>query len=96
MRKADNLPQFCAIVMKSGNLNFLEPSGPFQACNGTAVPLPLFFITLYSLFLRFVVDVGWQTPYSFAVDVFFFGGGGCRVSILHLLFRPRYLVTWYL
>jgi len=20
--------------MKSGNLNFLEPSGPFQACNG--------------------------------------------------------------
>ena len=26
--------------MKSGNLNFLEPSGPLQACNGTAVPLP--------------------------------------------------------
>ena len=22
--------------MKSGNLNFLEPSGPLQACNGTA------------------------------------------------------------
>jgi len=28
--------------MKSGNLNFLEPSGPLQACNGTALPLPLF------------------------------------------------------
>jgi hypothetical protein len=27
--------------MKSGNLNFLEPSGPLQNCNGTAVPLPL-------------------------------------------------------
>jgi len=27
--------------MKSGNLNFLEPSGPLQACNGTAFPLPL-------------------------------------------------------
>jgi hypothetical protein len=25
--------------MKSGNLNFLEPSGPLQACNGTALPL---------------------------------------------------------
>jgi len=25
--------------MKSGNINFLEPSGPLQACNGTAVPL---------------------------------------------------------
>ena len=24
--------------MKSGNLNFLEPSGPLQDCNGTALP----------------------------------------------------------
>jgi len=31
------LPPSCAIVMKSGNLNFLEPSGPLQACNGTAL-----------------------------------------------------------
>jgi hypothetical protein len=28
----------CAVVMKSGNLNFLEPSGPLQAYNGTALP----------------------------------------------------------
>ena len=26
--------------MKSGKLNFLEPSGPLQVCNGTALPLP--------------------------------------------------------
>jgi hypothetical protein len=32
------LPPLCAVVKKSGNLNFLEPSGPFQACNGTALP----------------------------------------------------------
>jgi hypothetical protein len=25
--------------MKSGNLNFLERSGPLQACNGSALPL---------------------------------------------------------
>jgi len=25
--------------MKSWNLNFLEPSGPLQTCNGTALPL---------------------------------------------------------
>jgi hypothetical protein len=25
--------------MKSGNLNFLELSGPLQACNGTALPI---------------------------------------------------------
>ena len=24
--------------MKYGNLNFLEPSGPLQACNGTDLP----------------------------------------------------------
>jgi len=30
------LPPSCAVVMKSGNLNFLELSGSLQACNGTA------------------------------------------------------------
>ena len=35
------LPPSCAVVMKSGNLNFLEPSGPLQAWNRTALPLPL-------------------------------------------------------
>ena len=33
------LPTSCAVVTKSGKLNFLEPSGPVQACNGTALPL---------------------------------------------------------
>jgi hypothetical protein len=28
---------------KSGNLTFLEPSGPLQACNGTALPFTIFF-----------------------------------------------------
>ena len=28
------LPPSCTVVMKSGNLNFLEPSGSLQACNG--------------------------------------------------------------
>jgi len=36
------LPPSCAVVMKSGNLNFLKPSGPLQACNGFALPfLPI-------------------------------------------------------
>ena len=35
------LPTSCAVVMKSGNFNFLEPSGLLQVCNGTALPLPL-------------------------------------------------------
>jgi hypothetical protein len=40
------LPPSCAVVKKSGNLNFLEPSGPLQACNGTALPLPLHTILM--------------------------------------------------
>jgi len=36
--KANNLPPSCAVVTKSGNLNFLEPFGPVQACNGNALP----------------------------------------------------------
>ena len=31
--------------MKSGKINFLEPSGPLQACNGAALPLPLVLVT---------------------------------------------------
>ena len=42
MLKADNLPPSCAFVTKSGNLNFLESSGPVQACNGTALPALLY------------------------------------------------------
>jgi len=41
VRKADNLPPSCAVVTKSGSLNFLELSGPVQACNATALPLLL-------------------------------------------------------
>ena len=34
VQKGDNLLPSCATVMKSGNLNFLQPCGPLQACNG--------------------------------------------------------------
>jgi hypothetical protein len=40
VRKADNLTTILCRCQekKSGNLNFLETSGPPQACNGTALP----------------------------------------------------------
>jgi hypothetical protein len=37
--------------MKSGNLNFLEPSGPLQACNGTALPLPCGVLREFTAFI---------------------------------------------
>ena len=45
-------PPPCAVVMKSGNIIFLEPCGPLQACKGTELPLS-FYIT-YFLYLFFV------------------------------------------
>ena len=42
------------IVLKSGNLNLLEPSGPVQACNGIALP---FFYSM-SVKLGFSNSVG--------------------------------------
>jgi len=35
------------IVMKSGSLNLLEPSGPVQACNGIDLPLQNFIQHLF-------------------------------------------------
>ena len=31
------------IVLKSGSLNLLEPSGPVQACNGVVLPIIVLF-----------------------------------------------------
>jgi hypothetical protein len=45
------LPPSCAVDIKSGNLNFLEPSGRFQVCNGTALPLLLLLLLLLRLLL---------------------------------------------
>ena len=51
MRKADKLPPSCAVVTKSGNLNFLEPSGPVQACNGTDFTFFTIYGSFYSLYM---------------------------------------------
>ena len=47
MRKADNLPPYRAVVMKSGSLNFLDPSGPAQACYGKVVFINNFQVVLF-------------------------------------------------
>jgi len=47
-------PPSCAVFIKSGDLNFLEPSGPLQTNNGTALTLPLFPVLWSYLLLSFV------------------------------------------
>ena len=44
MRKADNLPPSCTIVMKSGNFNFLEQSGNLGPVMGL---IYLFYIHIH-------------------------------------------------
>ena len=41
------------IVLKSGNLNLLEPSGPVQACNGIALP---FFFNLQTPHFKYLLN----------------------------------------
>ena len=45
MRKADNLPPYCAVVKNSRSLNFLDPSGPAWRVTGV---LYLYLLTVFS------------------------------------------------
>jgi len=56
VRKADNFTSICAVVMKSGNLNFLEPSGLLKPCNGTVLPFFNTELSSVSLFTRLPED----------------------------------------
>jgi hypothetical protein len=43
VRKADNLTTILCRCHEVWEANFLEPSGPLQACNGSVLPLPFIF-----------------------------------------------------
>ena len=49
--------------MKSGKLNFLEPSGPLQACNGTDLPLLIYIYMMGGL--SFVYLILLHMPYIY-------------------------------
>ena len=56
--------------MKSGNLNFLETSGPLSACNGTALPLLLYqLFGLFGFVGNGIVVVNRQVNPEFAAEV---------------------------
>jgi hypothetical protein len=42
--------------MKSGNLNFLEPSGPLQACNGNVLPF-LFYLHISTSLIHLAITI---------------------------------------
>jgi hypothetical protein len=65
--------------MKSGNLNFLEPSGPLQACNGTALPLPLPYEVTQVIQMQLLVT-------QFTIKMFHIG----FMQVLILLLKSQY------
>jgi hypothetical protein len=57
--------------MKSGNLNFLEPSEPLQACNGTALPLPLpyyLYQQMYNIMYNKILNYITNAPTCFSAS----------------------------
>jgi hypothetical protein len=50
--------------MKSGNLNLLEPSGPLQACNGTAFTFIYTYYTYDKPFIHVIDGVFVEEFYS--------------------------------
>jgi len=59
--------------MKSGNLNFLEPSGSVQACNVTALPLSLPLLLMNILLQcvhEFVLEEFDDEPTSLSFSLF--------------------------
>ena len=83
--RVTTLPPSCAVIMKSGNLNFLELSGPLQAWNGTALPLPLldklFLISNFRRVLNAVFFVLGDYPTSeFCMPTF-------RNTVFYMVFR---------
>ena len=61
------LPLSCAVVTKSGNLNFLEPSGPLQACNGTALP---FYHFHGDTKLNEIISLTTETAHPLNMDIY--------------------------
>ena len=83
------LPPSCAVVTKSGKLNFLEPSGPVQACNGTALPFcyvkRLFVGCIAVLFLT-------QFKYELAIS-YTCTKSGCALKIACTGFQIQYIIN---
>jgi hypothetical protein len=75
-----NLPPSGAVVMKSGNLNFLKHSGPLQACNGIALPLTNFVVTSSEVLTSECFD---ENKSFFLYDVLSYCKQYCGMVTLH-------------
>ena len=72
------------IVKKSGDLNLLEPCGPVQACNGTALPfynIPILLLLLLLLLFFSLSDLSMNSIRHIPGELF---QGTKKLAVLHL------------
>ena len=90
--------------MKSGNLNFLEPCGPLQACNGPALPLPFLCCVLNGTVLErqlifnksnIISKFSAVSSRNFITSVFLLWGGGWRDNMSHCTSWVSYIKLWW-
>jgi len=76
VRKAYNLPPSCAVVTKSGEINFLEIFGPVQACNGAALPFNIIHKPLH-----------WLLPFQFTDLYILISAGRATYPAILIFFK---------
>jgi hypothetical protein len=76
--------------MKSGNLNFLETSGPLQACNGTALPLPLPLPLRHRAQSKVLNNILFSIGLMKVLDIMI----GLTIYHLKMVNRYTHLVSW--
>jgi hypothetical protein len=59
------------IVLKSGSFNLLEPSGPVEACNGIALPIPFYIKYKQMRVFNFIFHLLWTARGSSVSSVDF-------------------------
>jgi len=90
VRKGDNLPPSCAVVTKSGNLNFLEPRSPSGPVTG------LLYLYLYLVLYNIYWECHFQIDMTFAMGKNNRDPGHARYSfrkvvLSRLLSRTQYI-----
>jgi hypothetical protein len=80
------LPPSCAVVKKSGNLKFLEPSGSLEACNGTVYLFFFPWIKRLHVLYHFSYLVGRKTKSKLKFIV--------AISVHMYIYNVRFFLDW--
>jgi len=72
--------------MKSGNINFLEPSGPLQACNGTA----FYYTIILHIQTNILLEILFLNVFYFYIEILY-ATEFVKKGLLYLLLTYEHL-----